>query len=72
MPPPDPNSTCVIHRDRRATYMAQGIRVCTECWQDYRFEYDRGNNTTLRSRPFLQRLIKASADRFDETHADAA
>lgn len=35
-------STCVIHRDRRATYSVQGILVDDECYQRYRAEYDGG------------------------------
>lgn len=65
-------ATCVIHRDRRATYSVQGIVVDDECYQRYREEYQRGlrsNNTALVSRPFLQQLIRASAEAFEESHA---
>ena len=56
---------CVIHKDRPATYTAQGIAVDDECYQRYREEYlagQRSNNLTLRSRPFLQQLIRASTE----------
>lgn len=57
---------CVVHSERPATYTAQGILCCSECWQQYQEEYLRGvsnNNVQLVSRPFLQSLIRASAER---------
>lgn len=56
------HSQCVLHPDNRATYSVQGIVVCGACYLQYRAEYDHGSNTQLVSRPFLQRLIKASVE----------
>lgn len=55
-------SRCVLHPDVRATYTVQGIPVCDADYQTYRAEYASGSNTQLVSRPFLQRLIQASAE----------
>lgn len=71
MPPPDRTAAnCVLHPDRRASYSVQGIIVCTECHEHYRDEYRRSDSPQLVGRPFLQQLIKASADVFEETHVE--